>query len=244
MTDAPSRPLIGVMGGLGPAASADLYAKVVAATRAATDQQHVRLLIDGDPEVPDRNASIAGSGPSSAPALVAKARRLAAAGADVLVMACNAAHVYLPAIRAAVDLPFVSIVDETAAATLERVGAGATVGVLAAPGAQAAQLYPNALTTRGLGALEPTGAEAARFTELLYRIKAGGAGDPAVRLAMADLAGGLVTRGAAAVIAGCTEVPLVLDEQQLTVPLIASTEALVAAIVAIGTGSRPSPGRQ
>src|SRR5690606_26451669 len=82
------RPLIGVMGGLGPAATVDFYAKVVAATRAASDQDHVRLIIDADPTVPDRSASVTGTGESSAPALVAKALRLAAAGADVLTMPC------------------------------------------------------------------------------------------------------------------------------------------------------------
>src|SRR5690606_663852 len=106
------RPLVGILGGLGPAATVDFYAKVVAATRAASDQDHVRLIIDGDPSVPDRSASVSGRGESSAPALVAKARRLAAAGAEVLAMPCNSAHAYEAEIRQAVDLPFISIVDE------------------------------------------------------------------------------------------------------------------------------------
>src|SRR5690606_22365475 len=80
------RPLIGVIGGLGPAATVDFYAKIVTATKATADQDHVRLIIDADPTVPDRSASVLGTGESAAPALIEKALRLAAAGADLLAM--------------------------------------------------------------------------------------------------------------------------------------------------------------
>src|SRR5690606_10911623 len=113
------RPLVGVLGGLGPAATLDLYAKIVALTPASTDQEHIRLLIDAAPEVPVRNRSVAGAGPSSAPALIAKARRLAAAGAELLVLACNAAHAYQADIVAAVELPFIGIVDEAVQAAAQ-----------------------------------------------------------------------------------------------------------------------------
>src|SRR5690606_20388906 len=88
------RPLIGVIGGRVPAATLDVYAQVAAATRAASDSDHVRLTLAADPTAPDRSASVTGTGESTAPALVAKALRLAAAGADVLTMPCNSAHAY------------------------------------------------------------------------------------------------------------------------------------------------------
>jgi|JRYE01.1.fsa_nt_gb aspartate racemase len=246
------RPLIGVLGGLGPAATVDFYAKVVAATRAARDQDHVRLIIDGDPTVPDRSASVSGRGESSAPALVAKARRLAAAGADVLAMPCNSAHAYEAEIRQAVDLPFVSIVEETVRAARDRLADGAdrgsAVGVLATSATAAARLYPKAFGVHGVTVVEPDAAGEAAFMSLLYRIKGGEEREQAVRDGMAELACGLVARGAGVIVAGCTEVPLVLDQGSLSAALTAaglrdaafidSSAALADAVVALGSGAR------
>jgi aspartate racemase len=243
------RPLIGIMGGLGPAATVDFYAKVVAATRAARDQDHVRLIIDGDPTVPDRSAAVTGRGESSAPALIAKARRLAAAGADVLAMPCNSAHAYEAEIRRAVDLPFVSIVEETVRAARGHLsggsGRGSAVGVLATSATKAARLYPTAFTVHEVAVVEPDEAGEAAFMSLLYRIKGGEERQQAVRDAMAALACQLVTQGAGVIVAGCTEVPLVLDQASLSAALAAeglpgavfidSSAALADAIVALGS---------
>lgn len=243
------RPLIGIIGGLGPAATVDFYAKVVAATRATKDQDHVRLIIDGDPMVPDRSASVAGRGESSAPALVAKALRLAAAGAEVLAMPCNGAHAYEADIRQAVDLPFVSIVEETVRAALAHLpgthSMGTAVGVLATAATQGARLYPKAFAGHGVAVVEPDSQGETEFMSLLYRIKGGDEREPAVRNVMAALAVRLVARGAGVIVAGCTEVPLVLDQESLAAALAAaglpgavfidSTTALANAVVALGT---------
>ncbi len=236
------RRTIGVLGGLGPAATVDFYAKLVAATPAARDQDHIHVVIDADPEVPNRNEAIAGTGPSPAPRLVAMARRLEAAGAEALFMVCNAAHAYAGEVQAAVGVPLVSIVEETVAATLRSAPRAERVGVLAAAGAQDARLYPEAFGRAGVSVIEPVGERRERFMELLYRIKAGDLG-PATRAGMLALALALIAEGAEAIVAGCTEVPLVLSRDDLggAVPLVSSTDALVAAAVAIGTGERPLP---
>lgn len=227
------RPLIGVLGGLGPAATVDFYAKVIelsAAAGATADQDHVRLIIDADPEVPNRNASIAGSGASSAPALVDKALRLKAAGVEVLVMACNAAHAYQSDIEAAAGLRLISIVATAVDAACRVVPAGASVGVLAAAGTLDAGLYRTALAERGFTALEPQGELRERFMKLLYQMKSGAVGDRQ-RTEMIALAQSLVGAGAAALIAGCTEVPLLLSPADVEVPLIDATLELAEAVV-------------
>lgn len=239
------RPVLGILGGLGPAASVDFYAKLVAATPAAGDQDHLHLVLLSDPRVPDRNAGVAGTGPSPGPGLADMARRLELAGAEVLFMVCNTAHAFADEVRRAVAAPLVSIVDEAVAATLTAAPGAAAVGVLAAAGAQDARLYPSAFAARGVTVLEPTGADRAAFMALLYRVKGGDTG-PDVRAGMLALARTLVEAGAEALVAGCTEVPLVLARGDLAaagleVPLVASTDALVAAAVAIGTGIRPVP---
>jgi aspartate racemase len=224
---------IGVLGGLGPAATADFFSKVVAATPAAIDQDHLHVIIDNNPKVPNRNEAVAGTGVSPAPVLAEMASRLETAGADFLVMVCNAAHAFQDAITDAVHVPFVSIIEETSDAAKMQVPAGAKVGVLASSGCLDARLYQDALAARGLHALVPEGATKDAFMTLLYRIKAG---DDDVRVDMRQLAEHFIDQGAQAIIAGCTEVPLVLSSNDLNVPLINSTDVLVARTIAYATG--------
>ncbi len=216
---------VGVLGGLGPEATLDFYAKVIALTPAAHDQEHLHLIIDSNPQVPNRNEAVAGTGPSPGPALAAIAKRLEIAGADFLVMACNAAHAFQADIEATVSVPFVSIIGETVRATVERCPGVQTVGVLGSSGCLDARLYQNAFARYGVGVVVPEGAEQDSFMRLLYRIKAGDKG-PAVRTAMQALAESLVAGGAQAVVAGCTEVPLVLVQNALPVVMVDSSSVL------------------
>ena len=231
---------VGVLGGLGPEATLDFFAKVLAKTRADTDQEGLRLLIDNNPAVPNRNEGVAGTGPSPAPMLAEMARGLERAGADFLVMVCNAAHAFEGAITDAVDVPFVSLIEETVRAAVRRVPNLKTVGVLGSSGCLDAKLYQNAFAAHDVGVLVPEGEARERFMRLLYRIKAGDKG-PEVREAMRELAEELLRGGAEAVIAGCTEVPLVLFENDLPCPLINSTDVLVDAAIAYAKGERALP---
>jgi aspartate racemase len=213
---------VGIIGGLGPAATVDFFRRLVAATPVTIDQEHIPVIIDSDPRCPDRNQAVAGTGPSPGPALAASARRLQAAGADVIVMACNTAHAWQSEIEAAIDLPFLSIIDATVAAT----SGDGPVGLLAGRGCVHAGLFQQAFAPR-----EVLIGDLARFMALLYRIKAGDTGST-TRAAMRAEAEALVERGATALIAGCTEVPLVLAPEDVAVPLISSTDALVAQTIA------------
>ncbi len=239
-----ARRVVGVLGGLGPAATLDFFAKVLAATPAVRDQEHLHLILDVDPGVPDRNDAVAGRGPSPAPELAAMARRLEGAGADFLVMVCNAAHAFQDAIEEAVTVPFVSIVDETVQATLASRPEVRCVGVLAAEGALDAGLYQRAFAAHDVVVVVPEGEDRDVFMELMYAIKAGDTGDT-VRAGMLRLARLLAEAGAQVLVAGCTEVPLVLsqevlDAEGLGLPLVNSTDVLVASTVAIGLGERPA----
>lgn len=217
--------VIGVLGGMGPAATIDFMAEVLRLTGARREQDNVRLIVDSNPTLPDRHAAIAGSGPSPGPALAEMARGLQRAGAEALVMPCNTAHAFADEIRAATPLPFIDMI----AATVETVAAAhplcRRVGVLAAAGCLDARLYETALTGAGLDALTPRGEQRTRFMELVWKIKAGDVGAE-VRDCMASVAVELVAGGAEVLIAGCTEVPLVLGADDLDAPLISSTEVL------------------
>jgi aspartate racemase len=222
----PPRLTAGVLGGMGPAATLDFMARVQALRAGGGDRDHLRLIVDLNPGVPDRNAAIAGTGASSGPALAQMARGLERAGADFLVMPCNTAHAFADDIRAATILPFVDMisatVDAAAASGARRVGVMATVGCVDAG------LYHRALAARGLDAVVPEGEGRAAFMAALALIKAGDL--EAARAGMRGVAEALVAAGAEALIAGCTEVPLVLDVG-LSVPLINSTQVLAEATV-------------
>lgn len=226
---------VGVIGGMGPAATVEFQARLLAATPASRDQDHLRVLVDNNPTLPDRNAAIAGRGPSPAPMLAAMARGLQAAGADFLVMPCNTAHAFEAEIREALTIPFLSLIGEAAnAAALD--APGGPVGVLAVDGCRAAGLYETALADRELGAVVLDETDQARFMAAVYAIKAGDVGE-AVRDEIRDLARSLESRGAHAVISGCTELALVLAPGDLDVPLIDSTEVLVQRTLAYATGA-------
>src|SRR5438105_4441452 len=127
---APGRKVVGVIGGMGPAATIHFMTRVMALTPAVTDQEHLRLIVDNNGALPDRNAAVRGEGPSPGPMLAEMARGLERAGAQLLVMPCNTAHAFADEVRAAASVPFLDIVEITCEAALAS-GPG-KVGVLAA----------------------------------------------------------------------------------------------------------------
>jgi aspartate racemase len=223
---------IGVIGGMGPAATADLFAKLIAATDAKLDQDHLRILIDNNPRIPNRNDAIAGRGLSPAPHLAEAARTLERAGADFLVIACNTAHAFQTEIEAAVRIPLISMIDATVDAAMEN--GGERFGVLAADGCRRARLYESAFEARGVHALMLDADTQVEFMDLIFRVKAGNTGAD-VRRRMEQMAISLNARGAQAIVAACTEVPLVLSSDALAIPVINSTDALVVRAIAHAT---------
>ncbi len=217
---------IGVIGGMGPAATADFLARLVIAAGAARDADHPRVFIDSNPQVPDRNAAREGQGPSPGPVLAAMARGLVAQGAEVLAMPCNAAHGWAANIAAAVDVPFV---DMVAAAVAEALAHRPTkAGIIAIGATLDAGLYSQRLGAAGVTAIP---GDRAVVQPLATRIKAGDTGAD-VRTALAAEAARLVAAGADVIIAACTEVPLVLGAGDVGVPFIDATAALVTATLA------------
>jgi aspartate racemase len=218
---------LGVLGGMGPAATFDFCARLTAFLPARRDQDHPRILVDCDPHVPDRNAARRGEGSSPGPYLAAMARGLVSAGADLLCMPCNAAHAYRADIESAAPGLFVDMIEATAQAAE---GTGARrVGVLAVDGCLEPGLYQSALHERGLDPVLLSRAHQRAFMEAVYAIKAGSLG-PDIRASMKTFAGLLVDAGAQAIIAGCTEVPLALAGETALSPLIDCTQALVEAV--------------
>jgi aspartate racemase len=224
----PTMKTLGVLGGMGPAATLDFLARLQAATPAGRDQDHLRVLVDINPQVPDRNTG----GAEPGPVLAAMARGLRDGGAQVLAIACNTAHAYAEEVVAASGLPLIDMIAVACEAARDTGATG--VGVLGTP--LAVDLYSARLSGMGLAPVALSPAEQTRFMALLYRIKGGDTGTE-VRDGMAAVARSLA--GAQAVIAGCTEVPLALAADALTVPLINAGQTLADRCVAVCQGQMP-----
>lgn len=236
-----ARLTVGVLGGMGPAATQDLMDRVRRLSPNGREQDGVRLLVDCNPAVPDRNDAILRGGPSPGPVLAAMAQGLERAGADFVVMACNTAHAFQFEIERALGVPFVSLIEETGAEAASLAAThGPNVGVLMGEGCRAAGLYQDELARRGLTCVVPDEALQVEFMALLYAIKAGDTG-PAVAARMTRIAESLQDAGADLLIAGCTEVPLVLRPDMTRAPLIDSTQVLAQAIVDYALGRRALP---
>lgn len=231
---------VGVIGGMGPAATVDFMGKLIAATGAEREQDNLRLLVDCNPHVPDRNtAAIEGVHPG--PVIAEMATGLERQGADFIVMACNTAHAYEPDIRAAIGVPFVSLITESANALVKRHPSARRAGLLAGTGCLDARLYQDALAARGVEPVLLDDAAQQRFMTLLYQIKRGDTG-PAARAEMRALADLLIESGAEVVMGACTEVPLVLAAGDISVPLLDTTQVLVERTLAYARDGEALPG--
>lgn len=240
MSATDSTGVIGVLGGMGPLATVDFMGKLLHATPAATDQDHVPVVVSAIPQVPDRTAAFRGEGASPLAAMVDSGRRLVNAGAGLIVIPCNTAHLWFDELRTALGLPMLHLVDCALEDAMAVAGDGATVGLLCTDATLASGLYlnrsPEGLAGRLKWAL-PTA------TEMLNLVMPGIAAIKAGQLEHAtDLlctaAQALVRRGAKALVLGCTEIPLVMTSARAQLPVIDATTSLARRAVAWSMAQR------
>jgi aspartate racemase len=207
--------IIGIIGGMGPAATVDLLEKIYAHSSGKSEQEYVRVLADIDPSIPDRTQAILRKeGEVVILHLLRNAQGLIAQGAQLLAIPCNTAHAFLPDLQREVTVPFVSIVDVTVAHLLEN--EASCVGLLATDGTLAAGLYRQELEARGVRVLLPERGDQADLMRAIYTFK-GGETKASSKLAAAVYET-LRVAGAKEVIAGCTELPILLAGQEFIDP--------------------------
>lgn len=222
-------PLVGILGGMGPAATVDFYSKLIAATPAATDQEHLQVMIWADPTVPDRSLALTGDGEDPTPKLAAGARQLKVAGAEFYVVACNGAHAFLPRVREQVDLDYLSIIEVTAE-HIEALPYVSGAGLLATDATLTSQLYQEALGSRGLAPVLPSEEDQRAVMEAIYAVKSGNLTET-LEERLVEVVDALAADGADVIIAGCTEIPLALSPERSSRPLIDPATLLVNRVV-------------
>ncbi len=220
---------IGVLGGMGPEATVLLQRKLIDSVPARDDSDHIPLLIDMNSKVPSRIAHlIEGTGEDPGPTLAAMAQRLEVAGAVALVMPCNTAHYYAPAIVEAVTIPLLNMVELAADRALALIGPGGVVGMLASPAVRRTRLFENALEGRGLRVVWPK--DDAPILEAIRAIKVMGPCDPA-RHAMLAASEELRLAGAALQFVACSEFSLISDSVGEGIHAVDTVDLLTSAIV-------------
>lgn len=221
---------IGILGGMGPEATIDLFRKIVATTPAKIDQEHLRIIIDNNPKIPDRTAALLQGGIDPTPLLQTTARNLERAGADFLVIPCNSAHLFYDSIVEVVRIPVLHIADEAVAEAGRRYPEIETVGILAAHGTVQLGLYHKRFEARGIRALSPSDTDQEIVQGAIFSVKAGDKG-PAVRERIRVVAERLAGQGAQLLLTACTELPLILQDGDVSVPVLDPTQALALAAV-------------
>ncbi|MCP3855388.1 MAG: amino acid racemase [Actinomycetia bacterium] len=222
---------VGIMGGMGPEATIDLMRRVVEATPAGDDIDHVRMLVDNNPKVPSRiEALIEGTGETPVPHLVDMARGLEQQGADFLVIACNTAHHYHSEVAAAVGVPVLNMVALAARHIVEAHPDTGRVGLLASTALQLVHLYEPAFAGHGIEVVYPTPELQDQVMDLIRAVKAGQATDAQIRR-YREAAADLVANGAQCLLIACTELSVVTSGLEVAAPVHDASEILAQAVV-------------
>ncbi|MCD6523540.1 MAG: aspartate racemase [Thermococcus sp.] len=224
--------VIGILGGMGPLATADLFRRIVEKTPAKRDQDHPRIIIYNNPKIPDRTAFILGKGEDPRPELIEGAKKLESWGADFVIMPCNTAHFFAETIQRAIQIPLVSMVEETAK-QIEKMGIR-KAGLLATDGTVKGLVYHRALLRRGIHIAVPGKRDQELVMKAIYEgIKAGNL--ELGRELLLNVAKKLERR-VEGIIAGCTEVSVVLKPEDLSVPLIDPMDVIAEKAVKLALG--------
>ncbi|MDA3055116.1 MULTISPECIES: aspartate/glutamate racemase family protein [unclassified Campylobacter] len=218
---------VGVIGGMGPLASADLYLKTIELTGARSDQENIPLLIDSYPQIEDRTACIFGEGEDPTPKLIESATRLKNAGCEAFVMVCNTAHYFALRVLEAVDLPLIHIAKNAVSTIQTRYPNAKKIAVLATSGTKKARVYDEHLENAGLISVELGEENQAKLMDCIYKgVKAGKTAEY-VELFKSVLD----SIDADVYIAGCTEIPLFLPLIETDKVFLDATLELARAIV-------------
>ena len=233
--------VIGILGGMGPEATLDCFGKIIKNTPAKSDRDHIRVVMDSNPGIPDRIAAILGEGESPVSALIAGCRGLEKTGADFIIIPCVTVHFFLPQIQAQTPLPILSIFDAVAEAIQGDFPAAKTVGLLGTVATVESGLIQKRLAQEKIHTLVPDSAQQSKIVDAIKDIKdtRPSRTKSEITNALIEAARSLIDKepdGADAIIAGCTEIPLALAQEDLPVPYFDSLAILARAAIRFAGG--------
>ena len=219
---------VGIFRRYGPEATVDLMSKIIRATPAKTDQEHIRLLVDNNPQVPSRIDAILEGSENPGPVLAEMAKGLENWGAEMLAIPCNTAHYYVQYVMEAVNIPVVNMIEETIQVI---VASGIkNIALLATTATLKTKLYEEKLIQAGLEVILPDPEFQEEIMRAIYGVKSGDY--PKAYGAIAKVLEHVQSRGAQGVIPGCTELPLIISKDNCSLEIFDPTTILAKEIVA------------
>lgn len=221
---------IGIIGGMGPLATIDLYKKIIDNTKAEKDQDHIHVIIDSYPQIEDRTAYILHGGKNPAEKLIESARRLEKAGADALIMPCNTAHYFADIIENKVDIPLISIIKSTVNAIKEKYPNVKNIGLIATEGTIKSEVYHKELKANGYNMVEVSEDTENNIMDSIYKGVKAGKTEEYVDI-FQKCVDEIVNNGAELLIAGCTEIPILIPYIKTNVKVVDATEELALAVI-------------
>lgn len=218
--------ILGIFGGMGPEATADLYRLILEITPAVKDQEHIPAIIFSNPKVPDRIASIADGGTKIKPYLSFSLRKLEEAGVSFIVIPCNTVHYFYDFMQESVNIPIINMISETATEVSDKHPDIKKVGLLATTGTIESGLYNRELEAAGFEVITPEDSvEVNMVMKAVWGIKA--KSDPKFNEDLLAIAGQhLADRGAEVIVLGCTEIPLAYNPARVDLPVVNATLVL------------------
>ena len=211
------KPILGVLGGVGPLATAYFMELVIKKTPAEKDQDNIPMIVFNDPQIPDRTAYILDhSYPNPQPEMVKVARWLEKAGSDYIAIPCNTAHYFYDAIVDSVNIPVVSIMEETTKQAAKQVMPGGKIGLMATKGTISSQVFQNYLEKAGLETITPNEEDQKIVTSIIYDcVKSN---KPYDKEEFLNVIQHLKDQGADLVVIGCTELSVVYQDLKDEMP--------------------------
>jgi aspartate racemase len=220
--------IVGVIGGMGPEATLDLFYKIIKNTKAERDQDHIHLIIDNHPQIPDRTSFLMGKGENPLPYILKSAKKLENFGVSAICMPCNTAHYFEEDIKNEIKVPFISIVQSVLEEIKENYKEIKNIGLIATKGTIIGKVYENPLKKEGynLIILENLIDE---IMEIIYSIKGGKIKENSKKFE--KILKEYKKVNSEIVIAGCTEIPLILPYIETDLPIIDSTLSLAKKVI-------------
>ncbi len=229
---------IGIIGGMGPAATSDLLSRIIKLTKAKKDQDHIHVIVDNNPKIPDRSQAIFEKGKSPVPALIESGKMLERAKADFIIIPCNTAHFFYDELKGHLKIPIVHMIREVAKKIHKEYPDIRKVGLLSTQGTIKAGLYQKELKDFGIEVIKVDEKVQDMVTEAIFGaggIKCGCLEGKSKKL-IYNAIDNLINNGAELIIGGCTEIPLVVDLETVVLPFINSNQVLAESAVSIAKG--------
>ena len=221
---------IGILGGMGPLATADLMLKIIQHTQAEKDQDHIRIYIDNNPRIPDRTGAILRGGENPVPEMSRSLNNLLNCGADCIIMPCNTAHYFHDQLQALSHKPILHMLKLTAR-TCRETFPGKSVAVLATSGTLQSGIYHRVLEEAGVPYLIPDDKQQQILMHLIYDVVKAGLPLEPEKESWSALLEDLRKKGADYFILGCTELPLLAQNLAVPGPFVDPTDELAKGAV-------------